>query len=148
MENKRGFTLLEMLLVLFLISLIVGISVVALTRSLPSQKVDSAAREIMAIFRQARSEAITGGKWQILNVDIEEKTFGIEGGNAPRRIPAEVSLKIIDPVAGEVNRGGYRFVFSPSGVVDGGTIVLSAGKKVVTLETDPIIGAVISHKRQ
>jgi len=148
MENNRGFTLLEMLLVLFLISLIVGISAVVLTRSLPSQKVDSVAREIMATFRQARSDAIASGKWQILNFDLEEKSYGIEGGRPPRHIPAEVSLKIIDPFAGEVFTTGYRFVFSPSGVAEGGTIILSAGKKTVTLETDPVIGAVISRKRQ
>jgi hypothetical protein len=44
--------------------------------------------------------------------------------------------------------GGYRFVFAPSGVVEGGTIILSAGKKVVTLEIDPIIGAVISRQKK
>jgi general secretion pathway protein H len=147
MNDKRGFTLLEMILVMFLISLILGISAVVFTRSLPSQKVDATAREIMAAFRQTRSDAISSGKWQVLFFEIEGKTFGVEGGPS-RPIPDDVTLRIIDPVAGEVHTGGYRFVFAPSGVAEGGTIVLSAGKKVVTLETDPIIGAVISRKNQ
>jgi general secretion pathway protein H len=146
MDNNRGFTLLEMLLVIFLISIIVGISAVVFTRSLPSQKVDAAAREIMASFRQARSNAVTSGKWQVLNIDIEGRTFGIEGG-ARRALPEEVSLRVLDPLYGEVVTGGYRFVFAPSGVAEGGTIVLSAGKKVVTLEIDPIVGAVYSRAK-
>ena len=104
MDNNRGFTLLEMLLVIFLISIIVGISAVVFTRSLPSQKVDAAAREIMASFRQARSNAVTSGKWQVLNIDIEGRTFGIEGG-ARRALPEEVSLRVLDPLYGEVAVG-------------------------------------------
>ena len=146
MNNKRGFTLLEMLLVIFLISIIVGISAVVFTRSLPSQRVDAVAREIMASFRQARSNAVMSGKWQVLNIDIEGRTFSVEGG-AVRAIPADVSIRVIDPLYGEVVTGGYRFVFAPSGVAEGGSVVLSAGKKVVTLEIDPIVGAVYSRAR-
>ncbi len=146
-NDNKGFTLLEMILVIFLISLIVGLSGVVFSRSLPSQKVDAAAREIMAAFRQARSDAITSGKTQVLTIEIEGKTFGVEGG-ATRTIPDNVSIKIIDAHYGVVTVGGYRFVFAPSGVVEGGTIILSAGKKVVTLEIDPIIGAVFSRQKK
>jgi len=147
-NDNNGFTLLEMILVIFLITLIVGISVVVFSRSLPSQKVDATAREIMASFRQARSNAITSGKWQVLTLEIEGKTFGIEEGGAIRTIPDSVSIRVIDPLYGEVAAGGYRFVCAPSGVIEGGTIVLSAGKKVVTLAIDPIIGAVISRQQE
>jgi prepilin-type N-terminal cleavage/methylation domain-containing protein len=148
MKNNRGFTLLEMILVMFLIALIIGISAVVFTRSLPSQKVDAVAREIIATFRQARSNATASGKWQVLIVDIEGRTFGIEGGGEPRPIPQDVSIRIIDPLYGEILTGAYKFVFAPSGVAEGGTIILSAGKKIVTIETDPIIGAVISRKKE
>jgi type II secretion system protein H len=147
-NDNKGFTLLEMILVIFLMTLIVGISVVVFSRSLPSQKVDATAREIMAVFRQARSNAITSGKWQVLTVEIEGKTFGIDEGGATHTIPDNVSIRVIDPLYGEVVVGGYRFVFAPSGVTEGGTIVLSAGKKVVTLEIDPIVGAVISRQKE
>jgi type II secretion system protein H len=146
-NDNKGFTLLEMILVIFLITLIVGISAVVFSRSLPSQKVDATAREIMAAFRQARSSAITSGKWQVLTVEIEGKSFGIEEGGVIRKIPDEVSIRVIDSLYGEVVEGGYRFVFAPSGVAEGGTIVLSAGKKVVILEIDPIVGAVISRQK-
>jgi general secretion pathway protein H len=146
-NDNRGFTLLEMILVIFLITLIVGISAVVFSRSLPSQKVDATAREIMAAFRQARSSAITSGKWQVLTVEIEGRSFSIEEGGVTRKIPDDVTIRVIDPLYGEVVEGGYRFVFAPSGVTEGGTIVLSAGKKVVTLEIDPIVGAVISRQK-
>ncbi len=147
MKHSEGFTLLEMIIVVFLISLILGISAAVFSNSLPSQRVDATAREIMATFRQARSNAVTSGRWQIIDIEIDARSYSIEGGGPPRTIPEDVSLKVIDPLYGEIARGGYRFVFAPSGVAEGGTIVLSAGKKVVILEIDPIVGAIISRQK-
>jgi prepilin-type N-terminal cleavage/methylation domain-containing protein len=147
-NGDRGFTLLEMIVVIFLITLMVGISAVVFTRVLPSQKVDAAARELIAAFRLARSTAIMSGKWQVLTIEIEGKSYGIEGTEVMRKIPESVSIKVIDPLSGEITEGGYQFVFAPSGVTEGGTIILSAGKKVIALEIDPIVGAVISKARE
>jgi len=136
------------MVVIFLFSLVLGLSAALFTNSLPSQKTDAAAREMMASFRLARSGAITNGKWQSIVINIDKKSFGIEGSNQIRSIPDSVSVKVIDPINGEITQGGYRFVFSPAGVAEGGTVVLSAGKKVVTLEIDPIVGAVYSRVKQ
>ena len=147
MNDNKGFTLLEMMLVIFLITLILAISVSMFTNALPSQRVDATARELIATFRQARSTAMTSGQWQVLTLDIDSRQYSIEGGGAPRSIPDEVAVKVLDPLYGEITKGGYRFVFSPSGVSEGGTIVLSAGKKVVDLDVDPVVGAVYSRPK-
>ena len=90
---------------------------------------------------------MTSGQWQVLTLEIDTKTYGIEGGST-RSIPDDVSVKVRDPLLGEITRGGYRFVFAPSGVSEGGTIVLSAGKKTVDLDVDPIVGAVYSQPKR
>jgi type II secretion system protein H len=143
MQNRKGFTLLEVLMVLFLITLIIGISAAFFSNSLPSQKLEASAREIMATFRHARSSAISEGKWQTVIINIDGRNFGIEGGRT-RVIPESVSVKVIDNVNGEITEGGYRFVFSPVGVAEGGTIVLSTGNKIITVDIDPVLGAVRS----
>jgi general secretion pathway protein H len=143
MQNRKGFTLLEVLMVLFLITLIIGISAAFFSNSLPSQKLEASAREIMATFRHARSSAISEGKWQTVIINIDGRNFGIEGGRT-RVIPESVSVKVIDNVNGEITEGGYRFVFSPVGVAEGGTVVLSTGNKIITVDIDPVLGAVRS----
>lgn len=144
-DNKKGFTLIEILMVIFLITLMLGISATFLSNSLPSQKAEAAAREMMSAFRQARSTAISGGRWQSVFIDIDKRQFGIEEGGRTRDIPDGISIKVIDPVKGDITEGGYRFVFSPAGVAEGGTVILSAGKKTIALNIDPIVGAVYSR---
>jgi general secretion pathway protein H len=146
LQTKNGFTLLEILMVLFMITLIIGLSAVVFSRSLPSQQLEASAREMIATFRHARHAAISEGKWQSVMINMNARNFGIEGGST-RDIPDAVSVMVIDSVNGEITEGGYRFVFSPAGVAEGGTIVLSAGKKVVSVDIDPVVGAVRSRVR-
>ena len=143
--HSSGFTLIEMIMVVLLITLIVGMSAALFTSSLPSQKLEATAREMVATFRHARSTAVAGGKWQSVFINIDAKKFGIEGSGRERNIPDAVSIKVVDSIDGEIQQGGYRFVFSPAGVVEGGRVLLGAGKKVITLEIDPIVGAVYSR---
>jgi prepilin-type N-terminal cleavage/methylation domain-containing protein len=145
MSDKNGFTLIEMIMVIFLITLVVGMSAAVFTRSLPSQRAEAVARELMATFRQARTTAVSGGKWQSVMINIDDRNFGIEGNSRTRNIPEGVSVKVIDPINGDIIQGGYRFVFSPAGVAEGGTVILWAGKRVISLEIDPIVGAVYSR---
>jgi len=133
-------------MVLFMITLIIGLSAVVFSRSLPSQQLEASAREMIATFRHARHAAISEGKWQSVMINMNARNFGIEGGST-RDIPDAVSVMVIDSVNGEITEGGYRFVFSPAGVAEGGTIVLSAGKKVVSVDIDPVVGAVRSRVR-
>jgi len=142
--NKKGFTLIEIIVVVLLISLIAGMSVMSFSKALPSQKLEATAREMIAGFRQARSTAVTAGRWQVLFINIEGRSFGIEGSGQTRTIPDSVSVKVIDAINGEITQGGYRFVFSPVGVAEGGTVVLSSGKKSLTLDIDPVVGVVYS----
>jgi type II secretion system protein H len=139
--NRNGFTLLEILMVIFLISLIAGLSSIMFSNSLSSQKLEACAREIMATFRYARSTAVSEGRWQSVMIDMNARKFGIEGGRT-RDFPDTTSIKVVDSISGEVTEGGYRFVFSPSGVAEGGTVILSSGKRVVKIDIDPVIGAV------
>ena len=142
MNNRKGFTLIEIILVIFLMTLIVGMSAAVFTRSIPSQQAFSTAREIMATFRQARSEAISRGSWQSVVIDMENRNFGIEGKTAKRKIPDSVSVKIADSVNGTLIGGAYRFVFSPSGVAEGGKILITAGRQKIVLDIDPVVGMV------
>jgi|WetSurMetagenome_2_1015567.scaffolds.fasta_scaffold00488_5 Tfp pilus assembly protein FimT len=133
-------------MVLFLMTLIFGLSAALFSNSLPSQKVEATAREMIAAFRHARSEAVSGGRWQSVIVDIDNRKFGIGEGGKTRDIPDFITVKIADSVNGEITEGSYRFVFSPAGVAEGGTVVLTAGKKVILLEIDPVVGAVYSRQ--
>jgi general secretion pathway protein H len=141
--SDKGFTLLEIVIVLFFIVLIMGLSAVFFSNFLPSVKFNAVGREISATIRQARSLARMNGNSQTLSIDIDNKTYGI-AGLPVKHIPPDCLIKVIDPFAGEIIQGKYTIDFHPVGNMEGGTIVLAARKKVLQIEMDPIAGAVLN----
>ena len=137
-----GFTLLETIIVLFFIALILGLSTVFFANTLPSNRLNATAREISATIRHARHTALINGEKQTMIINLDSRYYGIEG-IAQKSIPSGITLKVIDPLLGEVRKGEYPVVFHATGAMEGGTIVLSSGKKIVSIQLDPVVGSVV-----
>lgn len=137
-----GFTLLEVLVVLGLISLILGLSAFFFVGNLPSARLDTLGREMAASLRQARALAKTSGEKKFFFADMDAGRFGIEG-LGERAVPQGVSLRVIDADATEFTRGRYRVVFQPDGRGGGETIILTGGRQTVQVAINPAAGAVI-----
>jgi type II secretory pathway pseudopilin PulG len=137
-----GFTLLETILVLFLMALILGLSTIFFANTLPSSRLSATAREISATIRHTRHIALINGEKQIMTINLDSQYYGVEG-IARKSIPSAIALKVIDPLLGEVRKGEYPVVFHATGAMEGGTIVLSSGKKTVSIQLDPIVGSVV-----
>ncbi len=142
-----GFTLLELMIVLFLAMFMVGMGIVAMMSRLPAARLDATAREMSAMIRQARTLARIHMEKQTLIVDLDARSYGIEG-RASRKIPEEVRLKIDDSLTGDVDKGIYRLYFSPLGGIDGGAMLLTAGQRSISIKPDPVTGFLISRKKQ
>lgn len=140
--KKNGFTLLEIIIVLFLVTLILGLSTVFFAGYLPSVKVDATGREISGMIRHARSLARMNMERRTVMIDLDNRTYGIEGLGT-KSFPPDAFIRVIDPFSGEIIRGKYPIVFNPAGGMSGGIIILSWGKKVIRIEMDPITGAVL-----
>ena len=140
--KKQGFTLLEVIIVLLLISLILGLSAVFFSNTMPSSKLGAAVRELSATIRYARTLALIDGKLQTVNIDMDAKRYGIEG-RGYKNIDPGISILVLDPSAGEVRTGIYHLIFQASGGVQGGTIILGIGKKAIGIELDPVVGSVV-----
>jgi general secretion pathway protein H len=143
-RSSGGFTLLELLIVLFLAVLIVGMGFIAMMNRLPSARLDAATREISATMRHARALARAGMVKQTVLLDLDGGSYGI-GGKPSRRIPEEVTMKVEDPVAGEVEKGSYCLTFSPSSGISGGAVTLEAGGRRVLIRPDPVAGFFIER---
>ncbi len=141
--GESGFTLLEMLIVLFLAVLMVMLAAVLLTNTLASSRLNATAREISASIRHARTLAQIHGERQTLTIDLDAKQYGIEGRTS-RSIPPNIDIKVTDPFSGDVYSGKYLIVASATGMVSGGTIFLWNKKRAVTIQLDPIVGAVVT----
>jgi general secretion pathway protein H len=142
MDKDKGFTLLELIIVMFLIGLTLSLAAVLFSNSLPSSKFSATTREITASIRHARTLAQLRGEKQTFTIDMEAHKYGIDTVTS-RDIPPGISIKVVDPLQGDVLTGKYQFDFPPTGGAQGGTIVLWNSKKTVRIEIDPIVGAAV-----
>ena len=142
LKKNNGFTLLELIIVLFLITLILGLSTIYFANTLPSSRFNATIRDMSSTIKHARSLAQIHGERQIITIDLDSRKYGLEGRSA-KDIPSDIYIKVIDPLSGEIDKGKYQLVLNTIGGVEGGTIVLWNNKRVVSIQMDPIVGSVV-----
>ncbi len=141
--GRAGFTLLEILIVLMIVGLMLGLTGIYFASRVPSSRLDATARQIAAGIRHAGWIAISEGRDTIFTVDLDRKTYGVEG----RRLgilPGDIAVSILDRSAGELSRGRHSVVARSGGGIEGETILLSSGRKTVKVQIDPVLGATVT----
>jgi len=141
-NSRKGFTLLELLIVLFLFTLMITLSSVFFVNTLPSSRLNATAREISGTIRHARALAQIHSQRQTVTIDLDAKQYGVDGRGL-RSIPSDVNIRVADTFSGDVYAGKYHIVANTTGTVNGGAIVLWNKKRTVTIHPDPIVGAVV-----
>lgn len=74
----RGFTLLELILTMALLTIVISLSAPALANFFRGRSLDSEARRLLALTRQGQSRAISEGVPVELWIDSEQHRFGLE----------------------------------------------------------------------
>ena len=146
MLDERGFTLFELVVVMFLIILILSLSSIFVATSLNKDTLQSTVREISLTMKYARILSEMNGEAQILIINLDENKFRIKSREA-KSISKNINVTVIDPSLKEISEGIYEFVFYPFGGVEGGAIILEHKNRLVTLELDPVIGMVAVNKK-
>ncbi len=140
--NKHGFTLLEMLIVMVLIALIMGLTTLFFSNTLTANKLSAAARELSATIHYAHQLTQIDGAGKKLYIDLDARQYGIDG-RSRKSIDSDITVRVLDPYAGEIRKGTYSLTFQPAGPVQGGTIILAGKKKEIRIIIDPVVGSVV-----
>ncbi|MBN2232427.1 MAG: type II secretion system protein [Deltaproteobacteria bacterium] len=142
----RGFTLIEMLVVMVIVSLGVTLVVTAIGRGTGERRGGEFVEAFAGLCRRARVGALAGGRTAVLLVDGNRRRcrLGDEDEEGGLEIPADMLVEVEDraePVdAGATN---YEILFFPDGSSTGDRLIFSvAGREVAALCLDPLTGAV------
>lgn len=137
MHNRRparpgegGFTLIEMIVVVLILSLVGAIMVGRGPFHSVTLDLHGAARQVASAMREARMQAIYSGTTLPFTLDAAHRDYGQQPG-LRHSLPAGVSIA-----------GPARFLFYPDGSAAGPTAALAEGGRHVILRVNWLTGAV------
>ena len=138
----KGFTLLELLVVLALLALALLLVPPMLSKGVPGAELKAAASEVAAGLREARSRAIARNSEVAFVVDVEARSFHFGATARPRVLAQGLTLSLVtaDSEQTGATRGSIRFF--PDGASTGGRITLSLGERRYDVAVDWLTGQV------
>lgn len=150
-RSSSGFTLLEVVLVMVILTIFAAVTIPTLAGRLPRARVERGAADVVAYGKKARAEAVlTGGTCRLV-IDADARTMHLERESDPFReadqwepVPGGwgVPLTFGDGVEIDTGETG-EFVFHPHGGATGGTIeIFNEREDRVTVEIDDTTGRV------
>jgi prepilin-type N-terminal cleavage/methylation domain-containing protein len=144
--QDQGFTLLELMIVLLVISLTLAVAYPSLSRATSSIHLRSTARDILNTFRYAREKAVTEQTGMRVTVDRDKQelvlTDDLGDGSRTYLLPGDVKIQRMVFAGNEVVEGPMLVRFLPNGSSENVEVLLKAPKtgSYLRVVTDPITG--------
>ena len=137
--DQRGFTLLELIVTLFVIALAVAIVVPSVGRATDTFRGRSEVARFSAMFRYARDQAITTRRGYAVVIDPGARRASLVAApdevRQTRALPPDLEIEANPPQALTVR-------FDPEGVSSGGDFRLTSGRARYRVTVDPLTGRV------
>jgi general secretion pathway protein H len=147
MRTVRGFSLIELIVVIVLIAAATALTAAVINAGLPGQQLRGATREIAAQMRYTRAQAIVTGKPQFFFVNADSREWtgpNHRHGKVPSGIViVATSARIEQPAPGVA---GFRFF--PDGSATGGRVVLKRDTAAWQLDIDWLTGQVTTKRAE
>jgi general secretion pathway protein H len=143
--RARGFTLIELVVVILLVALAVGVTAFSMSAMLESAKVKSASRDLVAALRHTRGQAIVKREAQVLELDVEARTYTAPGRRAVE-LPRGVELRVLTARSERVDENRGRIRFYRDGSSTGGNVRLLAGEREWRINVAWLTGEVTLHE--
>ncbi len=123
LRARAGFTMLESLVVLALLSLVVGMSSQLLRPPSGRLRLESATRSFCATLRATRSRAIATNAEAAVVIDLDRKSYASPVGGESL-LPAEAQIALDVASAQRLSERRAAIAFFPDGTSTGGDVTL------------------------
>src|SRR5512135_3490059 len=127
---RRGFTLIELILVMALLTVVISLTAPRLSRFFHGRTLDSEARRLMALTRSGQSRAVSEGLPMDLWVNADKGEFGLE---------AEPSYETSDPKAVEFTLDSGLKIEVVQRMVTAPTVTLNRGRQASTASRPRVV---------
>ena len=140
---SRGFTLIEMIVVLIVIAVTAGLTAPAMMRMASGQTDDSDAAPVSALLRAARRQALEGGSVVTLILDPKDARYRADTSSARGAgLLSEGELALEPGVTLESDSLRVRFTFRPDGSTFADTLTVRGRWATSRVSVDRWTGAI------
>ena len=136
---RAGFTLLELIMVIFLISLIAAMAIPSFY-GMSENKLKSDARRLASLLRYLNDNAISTKETYSLKFDLQEGTLSWKEPNGRKTETFEDLAGVYLPSKGEVKEGQIIVFFGPLGIQESIAVHLRKEGKGMTVALNPWSG--------
>ena len=138
---NKGFTLLELIVVLFIV--VLGFSVVGINLSSGNDATELkvAARDIVSALRFARGQALISHQETTVTLDLAENTYTVSGRDRIYPIPKAIDVTVVTAQS-ELTEGSAGIRFFADGSSTGGRITLELGKATWQIDINWLTGQI------
>jgi general secretion pathway protein H len=141
-KDERGFTLLELVVVLLLVGLASAIALPSIDRGIKRREARQSVLALAAVARDLRRRAIDEGKLKQLTVEPARGRYLASGGEIVD-LPEAIQMTGVaggEPIGNQLT----QFVFFPNGSILGGAVELSDRMGAIYLvRLDSLVGRVV-----
>jgi general secretion pathway protein H len=140
--RSRGFTLLEILIVLALAAGAYALIAATIGRGGSSADLKAGARTVAAGLRQAQSTAMATRRDALMTVDIEAREFRLTGEERTFRLPEKLDLQVYTAQGDVESEKRASIRFYPDGSSTGGRVTVASGERKYFVDVEWLTGRV------
>ena len=138
-SSKRGFTLLEILMVMVLIAMAGTLVFVRVGKSMSKNQTRMFAQELILLCKEARRTALEKGEPTSVDISSSNRRCSVGKGKRSVEIPAEMAIE--GTGIGRSDQDVFAIYFYPDGSSSGGELTLSIpGQEGYLLRIDMLTG--------
>lgn len=137
----RGYTLIELIVVLTLMSTIMALVTPAFTTTFINLRLKTTTREMVSLLNYTRSLAVFEQKSFKVLLDLDNNTFGLESGDS-KKLPGTIKIEKVSLGDKEQKEGIAEIAFFLNGSSSGAHIHIldTEKKKGFEVIVNPILG--------
>ncbi|MDP3877416.1 MAG: GspH/FimT family protein [Methylobacter sp.] len=141
-QAQRGFTLLELVVVLFVV--VLGFSVIGLNLSSGSDstEIKATARDMVSALRYARGQALMTREENTVAIDLSNKNYTVSGRGKVYKIPETIEITVVTAQTELEGEGSANIRFFDDGSSTGGRITLEREKTAWQIDINWLTGQI------
>lgn len=143
--GARGFTLIEIMVVMAILALMLVLISPNFSTALPGVSLKAAARTLAGGLRHARSRAIARNEEVALAIDVETRRYAIVGGKTSGKLPGEGEIRLFTAQSELIDATSGTIRFFPDGGSTGGGITFIDGERRYRVLVDWLTGQTSIH---